>query len=511
MVALAASAVLAPGAVQDRATVAADVAAAALDGSCTTMRACTEDAAHRDRDQVTGRPTLAGGTASSRAGTATAEAPPPVAGGVALGGDVATTVQYTGTDEVFADPERGFYHYTEARWSPDGSAYVPLDAAQLTSWRTEESVTLAYRVFYLGGLVDQDVIDQTFLTQVADDLSVARAAGVKLVLRFAYSADDGRDAPPERVVGQIRQLAPVLNAASDVVLVLQAGFIGRWGEWYYSEQYASDQAEPWNLTAADWVRRGRVLHALLDQVSPDIQLQVRYPDIKQRLLPASDSRAGRVGIHDDCFVASADDMGTFRDDGDRSWLAAQAASVPVGGETCAVSGSRSGWENAADELARYQWSFLNADFSTEVLGSWGADGRQTAARLLGYRLRLEASSAPATAHPGSTIGMSVVITNDGYAAPLSDRPVQLVLSNGTGTVRVPVPLSVRTLAAGSTRRVAFDVPVPETPGTWSMALALPDAAPALAGEPAYAIRLANPGVWDPVTGRNSLERTLQVG
>ncbi|MGY1727125.1 DUF4832 domain-containing protein [Geodermatophilus sp. SYSU D01062] len=452
---------------------------------------------------TTTTPTTAAPTQSPTAAPTTAS-PDPTPGTAAPVG-----VAYPPSDEVIANPERGFTHYTETRWSPDGGAYTPLDAGTLTTWRTTEAVTLVYRVFYLGGLVDRDTVDARFLAQVAADLDTARAAGVHLVVRFAYSADDGRDAPPARAVGHVRQLAPVLNAGADVVAVLQAGFVGRWGEWYYSEQYASDPAEPWALTDADWARRGQVLDALLDATTPDIWVQVRYPAVKQRLVSGAD--AARVGIHDDCFLASDTDMGTFASDGDRTWLAAQSATVPVGGETCGTYGTRSQWPTAATELARYHWTFLNADFHRGVLDSWGEDGRATAARSLGYRLRLVSGSFPATARPGQTVSLTLTLTNDGWAAPLSDRPVQVVFGQGGQTVAVPVPVQVRSLTPGTIRTVTVEVAAPTAPGPWALALALPDAAPSLAGDPAYAVRLANAGLWDPETGRNDLRHVLTVG
>src|SRR4051794_6634000 len=182
-----------------------------------------------------------------------------------------THVPYAPSAEVIANPERGFTHYTETRWSPDGSAYTPLDGQKLTTWRTTEAVTLVYRVFYLGGLADRDVVDQAFLGAMAADLATARAAGVKLVVRFAYSPDDGGDAPPARATGHVRQLASVLNAASDVVLVLQAGFIGRWGGGDYSHSYASHPPRPWGLTRAAWAPPGPdpppPLHAASSHIS----------------------------------------------------------------------------------------------------------------------------------------------------------------------------------------------------------------------------------------------------
>jgi uncharacterized protein DUF4832/uncharacterized protein DUF4874 len=418
-------------------------------------------------------------------------------------------VPYAASDEVIANPERGFTHYTETRWSPDGSAYTPLDGQQLTTWRTMEAVTLVYRVFYLGGLVDRDVIDPAFLDAVAADLATARAAGVKLVVRFAYSPDDGGDAPAARAAGHVRQLAPVLNAASDVVLVLQAGFIGRWGEWYYSDSYASDPSRPWDLTDADWARRGQVLDALLDATSSDIYVQVRYPAIVSRLVDSVD--AARVGVHNDCFLASDTDMGTFASATERTWLATASATVPVGGETCGTYGTRSQWGTAATELARYHWSFLNADFHRSVLDSWGQVGLTTAARSLGYRLRLVSGTFPATARPGQTVRMELTLTNDGYAAPLTRRPVQVVFGMGPTAFAVPVAVDVRGLAPGATKTFRLDVPVPTAAGPQALSLALPDDAASLAGNPAYSVRLANQGLWDPATGRNDLRHVLTIG
>ena len=62
-----------------------------------------------------------------------------------------------------------------------------------------------------------------------------RAAGFKCILRFAYTkvqqaTPPYNDAPLSRVLMHIEQLRPVVQANEDVVLVLQAGFIGTWGE-----------------------------------------------------------------------------------------------------------------------------------------------------------------------------------------------------------------------------------------------------------------------------------------
>jgi len=211
----------------------------------------------------------------------------PSAGAQAAGtaGDSLTTRLYASTTADLANPDRGMYHYTETHLLADGSGYTSLDATQLRTWRTQENITVVYRIFYLEKYSSVDTMSATDLARVAADFTTARAAGVKLIVRFAYSSSSGADAPAARVIAQIRQLAPVLNAAADVIATLQAGFIGRWGEWYYSENFTSNQAAPWALSDADWTARGGVLSALLDATDHQIPVQVRYPGIKQKGYP----------------------------------------------------------------------------------------------------------------------------------------------------------------------------------------------------------------------------------
>ena len=61
-------------------------------------------------------------------------------------------------------------------------------------------------------------------------MGVARKAGIKIILRFAYSiAMDEPDAPLSVILQHLDQLKPILQENKDVIAVLQAGFIGSWG------------------------------------------------------------------------------------------------------------------------------------------------------------------------------------------------------------------------------------------------------------------------------------------
>ncbi|MBL7260498.1 DUF4832 domain-containing protein [Paractinoplanes lichenicola] len=408
----------------------------------------------------------------------------------------AATRSYAASSEVFANPGRGFFTYSETHL---GAAFEPLVAADLTQARLTESRSLVYRHYYLSRDAALPAAD---LARIAADFTAVRMAGVKIVLRFSYSDTSSADAPLARVLEHISQVAPTLKTNADVIAALQAGFIGQWGEWYYSDNFSSS---PGVLTAQNWADRKAVLAALLAATDPSTQIQVRTPEYKRRLFPT----VTRLGLHNDCFLAGTDDYGTFTAPDDPQWLAATTTTL-VGGETCDVS-SRSTWPTARAEMARYHWTYLNPSFNADVLASWGAAGRTETARRLGYRLHLTRATLPSTARPGTKATAQLTLTNDGYAAPITNRPVNLLLTTATGrTTTVRVPADLRTLLPGKTvtLRATFTAPAR---GTYSLALSLPDPSPRLATTPAYAIHLANPGVWDAKTGRNNLGATLTVG
>ncbi|GLY02622.1 DUF4832 domain-containing protein [Actinoplanes sp. NBRC 101535] len=401
------------------------------------------------------------------------------------------TKVYAASDAIFANPGRGFFTYTETYLSQ----HEPLSAAELSDARVKESHSLVFRNFYLDEYSGRDTITASDLGLISADLAAARTAGVTLVMRFAYTSASDADAPLSRVLKHIAQLKPILVANADVITALQAGFIGRWGEWYYTQ----------NFTATDWSDRKQVVAALLAAAPASVPIQVRTPAYKRKIFPND----ARIGIHNDCFLASDDDFGTYTAPDDRTWLAAQPASALLGGETCQVS-TRSGWATASKEMAAYHWTYLNPTFNQDVLDSWGTAGRAVAARKLGYRIRLVRATLPTRSKPSGTVTASLTLLNEGYAPPARNRPVQLVLTSGNRRIVTTVKSDVRTWAPGKPVTLSVTFKAPSQTGAWGLSLILPDPSVKLASTPAYAVQLANPGVWNPTTGRNTLGATLTV-
>lgn len=379
---------------------------------------------------------------------------------------------------AIVNPERGFHDFVDLR---------ELDADTLQD-TADAGRSLVYGQVLLSEYRDAPLDDQV-LDEITAGFELARAHGIKVVPRFHYSDDiDEPDASLDRILGHIDQLAPLLQEHADVMLLLQAGFIGAWGEWH-SSQNGLDAPGP----------RQQILDALLAAVPDTRTIGVRRPSFKQEsyagpLTPelAHDGSAlARLGHINDCFLASDDDEGTYQEPGEKDYAIADSAFVPVGGETCAVNPPRSECPSALDELALLHFTHLNADYHPDVLDAWAQDGcYDTIACRLGYRLALVDLRWAASASAGTVLPVAFELFNDGFAAPANPREVVLVL-DGPARVEVETGLDLRSVGAGESISACVDASLPaDLPlGSYRIGLRLADSAPTLADDPRFAIQL----------------------
>ena len=298
--------------------------------------------------------------------------------------------------EQLLNPERGWYYYTELS-TLDGTLSGQLTAEELSQQRVG-GVTLIHRMFILHDYTAHlSSISPAYLQAIQADFSLLRSAGLKAVIRFCYTVDytppPYHDADPQTVQRHIAQVAPILQANLDVIAVVEGGWVGVWGETYYTSYYG-DQGV---VNATNWAARKAVLDAMLAAVGPDHFVAVRNVGQVRTLYSAtpltvshayqSNYSASRVSLHDDCFLAPYGDEGTFADDSDQVFLAANSAYTPVGGETCEVNPPDSNCSSALDQLAAYHWYALPLTHLTVVHGAMQAPPHaHVASQLIHYSL-----------------------------------------------------------------------------------------------------------------------------
>jgi len=438
-----------------------------------------------------------------------------------LGSAQYTTVTYSPTTASFANPERGFYRHTETH----SDSYSSLNQTTLTNYRVNSKYTLILRVCYLENFVDGN-ISSTYLNSMQADFTKIRNSGMKCILRFAYSDDNdngnAQDAPKARIIAHIGQLQNMLQANADVIAVVQAGFIGAWGEWYYTDHFGM---EP---TAADYANRKAVVDAILAALPASRMVQMRTPSLKrntystQAALTSAQAFStslpvARIGHHNDCFLASEDDYGTYNNIANEyAYLEQETKFTPMGGETCAVNEPRSECATALLEMAKFHWSYLNVDYNPDVIDGFESNScLDDMERRLGYRFELTTATFPNSVNAGSGLAVNFSVKNTGFAALYNPRTAYIVLRNTANNAvhSFPLATNVRMWQANTTQQISETISLPANlpVGNYQMFLNLPDASASLSTRPEYSIRLANDNVWENATGYNNLNHTINIG
>jgi hypothetical protein len=432
-----------------------------------------------------------------------------------------TVFTYTESDEIIANPERGLQKYSITNNTYySASNYSSISESTIRSWRTgPEKVTVIYRYFLLGNFMETE-ISETYLNNIQIDFDRIRNAGLKTLVRFSYTnrqSTDPQQPVKALILRHIEQLAPVLESNKDVIVAHQAGFIGTWGEWYYTN--STEFGTHGSISPTQWQNRKEVVDAMLAGTPVEIPLQVRYPQAKITMYGStpltgetaySDSPQARIGFYNDAFLNIWGDMGTYRNTGqfgnpvgtsDYEFLSNETQYLPMTGETNGLNAPRTDGDNSVMEMDLTNWSIINRDYHTSVINGWINSGHfDVMLRYLGYRFVLKTATFEQN---GADIDVTLAMENKGYARPFLRREAWLIFRNLITEEEKSflVPGDIRTWEG------EFDVVTPVDisqfeDGIYEVYLSIPDIN--LGDRPEYAIRLANEDLWKPESGRNLL-------
>ncbi|MEP9380117.1 DUF4874 domain-containing protein [Aquabacter sp. CN5-332] len=368
--------------------------------------------------------------------------------------------------------------------------------------------------------------------QLKDKLALVRASGLKVILRFIYnygpaSVFDAGDStcsgatsvPPDRFISDIltdmQAVSTVVLENADVIYALEAGFIGFWGEWHNSS--CSENATP------------DAHNIFLDQFRSTFQsrlnLEVRYPYVlldyaKHKGSAPPNYRALGLGIHNDAFASSPDDLGTFTakegySSGElRAAAQAAGAALTTTGEFAQLYSTRQDCQPFVSYARRYSLSSQNIQSFSSVLEGWYDSKPPCYAqiiRAIGPHLALDrAAFSPAGMAPGLGLTVHMSLRNFGMSRFARNRPILLYARKTTGGA----PFQIGTMKGDLTRlepngaapllltgRARFP-----GRGSYELLLRLPDPHPRLAGRDEYALPVENVGVGDVLPGYGLLGR-----
>jgi hypothetical protein len=413
-----------------------------------------------------------------------------------------------------------------------------------------DSITLVQTYFYLTGIANKPIAQRHFDAMQAF-LDKLRELGMKAVLRFAYEGDFmGRAAtgPTEADIRRhTQQLKPFLEANKDVILVVQAGFIGAWGEWH-SSAHGLENSEATKRNILQWIC----------EMTPNGRMvQVRIPAYKNLL--QGDANYSRLSFHDDFIVVKPHVWDGEMSEGTAHFaqIAAESLHLIVDGElpwgfwsvNQDPDDKHGGWlidgaqvarrlflqhytslsaihnykeRDAADKFSMMYWketpvseTFLTANrmpFSPAYFLK--KDGTKTVRSEfeyirdhLGYRIELQQLKTSPAWKKGTANHVELSLINRGFSTLFNEHPVFFVLTDAAGKVCASVRTGVNvndwqpyapqdTSRTPLVHRISASITLPSTfpAGTYQLGLWIPDGAAALTHNPQYAIRCANSDV-----------------
>ncbi len=447
-----------------------------------------------------------------------------------------TTVTYQPSNSIFPNPERGFF------FSIDPPHIIPEEwtrALQSSDiqYAKENGMTLIAMRYHLANFRDKP-LSQQFLDRLTVDCQMARQAGIKLIVRFAYAwvGIDRPDASKDIILQHLDQLKPFFDANYDVIAYFDTGFVGSWGQWNKSSNNLVD-----NYTLGLKPESKQIIARILDVVPPSRMIAMSYSRNKREYLntleptPLSEAYTptarARMGFTNDGLLNGDSDLGyydvnfppydgTSSITADKLYHERDTRYVLMTGEMAIFSDTKVSYyscESTKASMARFHYRTLNinGEGSNIAFNAWKAQGCMDEIKnRLGYRFRLLNASIPSTSNAGSNLEMNFQITNDGFGGLYNPRLVEIILRNNSSGLlyRFNLNTDSRAWQPNEINSIPCNITLPPTmpSGEYSVLLNFPDPSTSLYNRPEYSIRLANENVWESTTGFNSLLHKIKI-
>ena len=445
-------------------------------------------------------------------------------------------LNYTESTDNIINPERGFYQNALQKAVPTDSSATLCDPSALNVWCKQFGIMhlrFGLENFSTNAGGTDGPISATALAAIENTLGEIRKAGGSAIVRFSYDVDGtykNNEPSMDLIERHIAQLGELLSRNLDVVVSVETGMIGPWGE-----QHSTNLANSGSHTFY------RLVEAWLNALPESRTVSVRQPRFYRdwanekygKSLTANNmssfvasvgSDAYRVGLYNDGYLGSSTDLGTFSNRAEEiKWLGEQAGHTLYGGEVVADSdtGLMGDYNNAAymiEESFKTHTSYLNEGWNGNVIAQWKANAYAGSDPVyqgktqynyisthLGYRFVLRDSELSSSVARGGTFNLTGSIENVGFGNVINEKIAQIMLVSGSTTYTCNADLDVREIVSGTTKdyNMSFKLPSDIASGDWQVFIRIRDKEEKTSSA-ARAILFANVNGYNAVTRANKL-------
>lgn len=448
-------------------------------------------------------------------------------------------------DILSDNPEKGFYSTSTIGLNEKGLVLPDGYYSAVTKSKTNHLLYLKVDLSAFSGSMngksnDLELTDAA-ISALEKVLEEIKQNNNTIILRFVYDNNatgivegiNKFEPGQEMLLKHIEQLGPVFRRYASTINVIQVGFYGLWGESYYNTDVNS-HPEYYQQTT----------QALLDATwGTDINIALRTPsyytsyrgidiqNIESDITTGSEG-AYRVGIFNDAYGASEDDLGTYTysREAETNWLHHQAAHTFFGGEAIVDSGytednpsSAVGPYNTAmyfiSEAFKIHTSYINWEWNQALHEQWAGQvytgddpyykGKSALTYIenhLGYRFVVKEVRTYGTAVSQEELPIDITVENVGFANLIKKKQADIVLTDTNGNVvhtYSGVDIDARDFLSRTTIKKSIRIPLPELqPGSYRLYLRLSKGEILNNGNYYGAIRFANDNMYNSVLEAN---------
>ena len=378
------------------------------------------------------------------------------------------------TREKIKNPGRGFY---EIHTFVLGQEW---DLENLR-WCIRQEHTLALVILDIRAARERELTAEE-LSDIDAMLGAFGSLGTDVLFRPVYDRE-GRGMQNEpallsRVREHMRQLAPVIQAHREHILLLQGLLVGSWGEMHASKflQPASIRqlAEVWlQETDQNIAVRTPAFHRILSGYGAEGRAAGRSPgqsagQITGRFAGQIAGQSARqIALYNDGLFGSETDLGTYEDrEGDLAYLQDKCRHSINGGE--AVWGKDlPGADEVVDRMKRLHIAYLNHAHDVRMLEHF----RKLTYKKqnlydyiedhMGYRFVIR--RAAKSLRPGGGLRLEIQVENTGFGNLCQEADISLILEGQDGQRReLPLTVDPRRWEAGETSVISVDIDDPAT-------------------------------------------------
>ncbi len=350
-----------------------------------------------------------------------------------------------------------------------------------------------------AGGVDSD-IGSVAISSLTTTFNYLRKYKISAIIRFSYNVSGAENSngylenePSLSLIKRhISTLGTVISEYSDVILSVDSGMFGPWGEQHSTQISNDSNANNYYELIETW------LNSLNEKISVTARrpkflmhwINVKFGlNLTAKQLGSFDvskyPECARVGVYNDGYLGSSSDWGTFSSrSNETKFIGNLSKNVLYGGEVIEDSKTGAiGSYNSVDYLEQEAFithtSYLNIDWNYDkVISNWqqsiydGADDLYKNAGVtdfvfvknrLGYRLVITELylDKKGNDQTGYGIELSLTVQNKGFANMVRKPVVKLILAKGSSLTEMECDIDLTQVESASSKTFNLSIDMPK--------------------------------------------------